>query len=203
MTETVPKPGTLDDFYPVEYPRNRCVLELVDNNKELELLTIGFPSWHDFGKVNLCHYFIQDSNRDFCLCEGAEKYHKRCWHLAWRPIILKAFLNRKLEDDTTWLTNIEIYGAHSVSKIGEYIISLLDWQPEVSQVDLLDLELRDYEGEPVDRRRIGVAFQLLHKFGEIEAVRQITAQYSKRKGGKVYVWRKKRSQTTSGSMPKA
>ena len=182
---------TLDDFYKVEYPRDRCVLQLLKFDEELQIVMIGFPSWSNPSQLNVCHYFIKDPTKDFCLCDGAEKFKKRCWHLKYRPIILKAFMNRKLGDDMSWLTNIELYGTHSIEQIKSYIMALLDEQPEVSQVDLLDLELLDYDGEPIDRRRIGVAFKLLNDSGDIEALRQISAQYSNRKGGKIWVWKKK------------
>lgn len=179
---------TLDEFDIVEYPRSRLVMTLREWNPELEMLLIGFPSWHDSLRTDYCHYFFKGRARDFCLCDGAEKYHKRCWHLAWRPIILKAFMNRKEGNDTSWLTNIELYGAHTVEKIAQFIMDMLEFQTEISQVDLIDLELIDYEGEPVDRRRIGVAFQKLERAGEIKPLRQAVAQYAKRKGGKVFVW---------------
>ena len=183
---------TLDDFCAVTYPRDRLVLEFVKMDKDIGCITIAFPSWHAPDRKSLCHYFFDDSKRDFCLCDGALKYGKRCWHLAWRPIIVKAFLNRKLDDDTGWLTNIELYGAHTVEKIAQFIADMLDFQEEISQVDLLDLELRDHNGEPVDRRRIGPAFQTLRDEGIIEPVREVVAQYARRKGGKVYVWKRVR-----------
>lgn len=181
---------TLDDYYQVQYPRDRLVMRLADWNEDANSLTIEFPSWHDKNRVNLCHYFIDDKSQDFCLCDGALKYHKRCWHLAYRPIVLKAFMNRKEGDNEDWLTHIELYGAHSVEKIAEYIRDMLWFQAEVSQVDILDLELIDYKGELVDRRRIGAAFLKLYRAGEIKPLRQVVAQYAKRKGGKVYVWGK-------------
>jgi len=181
---------TLDDFEAIEYPRNKCVLQLLKIDNELQIVMIGFPSWSKPDEINVCHYFLKDRTKDFCLCEGAERFKKRCWHLKYRAIILKAFLNRKLGDDKSWLENIELYGSHSIEQIKSYIMALLDEQPEVSQADLLDLELLDYDGEPIDRRRIGVAFKLLSDEGYIEPVRQMSAQYSKRKGGKIWVWRK-------------
>jgi len=185
---------TLDDFYPVERPRERLVMTLIEWNKELNIIEIGFPSWRFSQRINICRYFIGDKSRDYCLCDGAKKYHKRCWHLAWRPIILKAFMNRKEADNTSWLENIELYGMHSVEQIAGYIRALLEFQEEVSQADLLDLELVDYKGENIDRRRIGVAFLNLMKFGEIEKAGQTYAQYARRKGGKTFVWRKRRAQ---------
>jgi hypothetical protein len=180
----------LDDYHKVDYPRERCTLRLVEFNEDIQEIAIGFPSWRDPNKVNICHYFIENRQKDFCLCDAFERYKKRCWHIKWRTIVLKAFLNRVLGDDQSWLNNIELYGARSVTTIAEYIMALLDEQEEVSQVDLLDLELVDYRGEPQDRRRIGPAFKILYDTGAIEPSRQVVAQYAKRKGGKIYVWRK-------------
>lgn len=150
---------------------------------------VTYPSNSDPNKRNLTHYYIDNTERDFCLCTGADKFGKRCWHLKFRAIIMKLFKNKDPHEED-WLTRFELYGTGTMEEIKFYIEAFLDQQGEVWQGDLVDLEIKNADDQPIDRRIIGAAFLSLMNEGKIEKLYQRAAEYEKRKGGKVWVWRR-------------
>lgn len=116
---------TLDSFVKVEYPKNQAIVTLVDYNEQTGEIAIGFPSWHDPNKTNETHYFIGDKSRDFCKCTGAGKFKVRCWHLKYRPVILKMFLNQR-DDYKRNAVFAPLTTLEELKKVNKIVLALLE-----------------------------------------------------------------------------
>jgi len=179
------KETTLEQFTPAPSRKSVELLGIED-----DALVIAFPSWHDPKERNVTRYHLKESRKDLCNCTASERFKKRCWHLKFRPIIIKLFRSRRPEN-LNWLEQLELYGSRTIDEIEFYIVCLLDQQDEVWQGDITDLELIDGHGQPLDRRIIGPAFLRLHNKGIIEHAHRRRAEYKTRSGGMVWVWKRR------------
>lgn len=190
MEEGLPASATQLNIEAFQETPEAKVIELIERTETK--LVIAYPSFSNPKKRNLCEYILADHTKDKCNCISNDFHHKRCWHLRYRPVALKLFVKyQHTSKDNNWLEKIELYGGGTVDQIEYYLRSLLFVQDKIWQGDVLDLDLRDENDEPINRKMIGAAFIRLKNQGLIISIGRKPAQYKTRKGGLVNVWSKR------------
>lgn len=185
---------TLDMYKDDTTPINKTITLIKTTNTDAgPCLEVAWPSKSEPDTRHICFYYLNDPTLDFCSCPWDSQYKGMskalCVHRRMRGMVLYLFRRERL-NDADWLSKLCQYRERDILDAEYYINQLLKVQYMVSQEDLLDFNFFDADGNPKDRRCIGAAFKKLAAAGVIEFVCRRAAQYSKRRGGQIIVWRK-------------
>ena len=163
-------------------------VEMTHDGSEKEIV-ISYPSYsHPNSPPHYCHYFLPRAGFDYCSCPGDYKQDTTCWHIRFRPLVIKLFMNREppCED---WQGLFELYGAHTKMEIQYYLWEKCQFKSTFTADDIMDLEIFDFEGNLKDRRVKGGAFLDLRNSEVIEKTGLTRTTNPEQHAAVITVWR--------------
>lgn len=157
-------------------------IEFVESLSSEHELVISFPSFST-STIHYCHYKLPHAGYDYCSCPGDSKPIYNCWHIKYRPLILKLFLNHDLSK-RDFMEFFETVGAFDLNQCCIYIINLMRSKNKpISALDLNDLSINR-----TTRRIVGSAFLRLKKLGIIQEERGYAHGDSKQNARHMKLW---------------